>query len=189
MACEKYIKEHQTNFDLMVEAAESMAQDWIAQDFDPWRTSSLYDVRMAKEWDSFLNSKFYDLYNKIILPIKISSLKEPGRAFKLFTAAIEDDLKTDVISFNRDLFILFFNDHLKRTSVIKELAFEYKPTRIHSESASVSNNQPKLNQESKLYKALVAPFTFWSRWGFNNAKSLLAVEEQEPSNTNSKLSN
>ncbi|VEB37664.1 Uncharacterised protein [Legionella sainthelensi] len=189
MAYENYITEHQEDFDLIVEAAESMAQDWIAQDFDPWTIHSLYDVRMAKEWNSFLNSKFYSLYNKIILPIKISSLEEPGRAFKLFTAAIENDIKTDVISFNRDLFILFFNDHLKKTSGIKELVFEYRPAQPHSDNVSLDSNQPELNQESELYKALMAPFTFWSRWGIKHVKSVIAIEEQQPSNTHSNLSN
>ncbi|CDZ79304.1 hypothetical protein BN59_03622 [Legionella massiliensis] len=49
MARERYIKDHQADFDSMIEAAELMAQDWIKQGFNPWETWGLADVRMAKD--------------------------------------------------------------------------------------------------------------------------------------------
>lgn len=120
---DKHVRENQATFNLMVESAHKLANNFLKHGFDLYKTNALPDTTMANEWLVFINSNFYQLYNALILPISITDTRFPGAAFKLFTGCFKVDRETLETTFLQERLIEFVNYELGKR--VKDLEFEY----------------------------------------------------------------
>lgn len=153
----RYIKENQETFNLMITAGNELANKWLQSGFTPFKNSGFRDARMADEWYPFINSRFYHLYNALLLPVSINDARYPGKAFNLFSNCFDMDLNTNEVSFNQDILILFFNEEIGRrhkwiefkyTSALKkqELHEEVEEMVTDHQSDDTQMNEQELNQ-------------------------------------------
>lgn len=187
-----HIEKNQEIFNQMIEAASQLEAQFIGAGFDLYWTNSLEDVRMSEQWDLFNHSRFYTLYNKLILPVSLTDTPQPGRAFKLFTSCFDVDLDTDELSFNQDNLILFFNEEIGRR--VTGLTFKYTTTNkiqplpvevedIESSDEELELLQPECNtalgatpaQTLSAPQATQASFNMAILGGFISAMGALAV--------------
>lgn len=138
---------NQLKFNEMIIAGNLLAEHLLRHEFNPLLTASLSDFQTGDEWQLFLDSNYYALYEDFFSPISIYGLNDSGKAFKLFTSAFKYADKDDKkITFDASRLVLLLNEKIGAS--INGLSFEFidfdvlMKTTIDEESVLAPPNSP-----------------------------------------------